>query len=119
MSELTVGFILGILVMSCVATIGAILIEYSNDAGLLLLGPAMWLFFIVSIICTLITNLVRAKKMYLFNFEELRKTNGYYGRLFGDFHMLRCYGSKKHHPILYHLIIIRKIKIIDKPKKMY
>lgn len=112
MSDLTMGFVFGIIVMSCLATIGFTLLELSNSFGLFLFGPIMWLCIIYCITYQAFTNIFCAKKILSYKFEELQKTGMYYGHLFGEFYLFRCYSNKNKHPILYHLIIIHRLKFI-------
>ena len=107
-------FLCGILVMSVLATIGFLIYDDGNkDSGLILLGPAMWVFSLGFFLLYAIVKLVKGRKYTLYTLEEIKKLNSYYKHLGGDYHMIRYYGNKNKHPILYHLIIIEKIKIID------
>lgn len=111
MSDLVIGIIIGVFLMSCLATVGALLLDSCNDLGFIFVGPGMWLFFAGYFIFYLIQNLFKAQTVSLYNFEELKKTNMFYKHLFGNFYLIRFYGNKQMHPILYHLLIIRKIKV--------
>lgn len=110
------GFILGIIVMSICAMLGIVFLDRDNNVlGTFLLGPAGWLFAIsVTLYEFIYVKLIKGTTMFQYKLDELKKTNVYYKPLFKNYHMFRFYGDKKKHPILYHLIVIEKLKIIGK-----
>lgn len=108
-----IGFILGIIVMSICAIFGIVFLDRDNNVlGTFLLGPAGWLFAICITLHEFIyVKLIKGTTITKYRFEELKKTNMYYKHLFGNYYMFRKYGNKKRHPVLYHLILIEKIKV--------
>ena len=105
------GIILGIIIMSICALLGIILLDKENALGWVLLGPAAWIFIFVVLLFEFYSNIIKGKTMTKYRFEELKKTNMYYKHLFGNYYMFRKYGNKKRYPVLYHLILIEKIKV--------
>ena len=100
-----------IIIMSICALAGIALLDKENALGWVLLGPAAWTFIFVVLLFEFYSNIIKGKVMSKYRFEELKKTNMYYKHLFGNYYMFRKYGNKKRHPVLYHLILIEKIKV--------
>lgn len=106
------GFIYGIITMSVFAVMSLVILDNDCNFGYVLLGPAMWVLLIINFIHEdIYKKLIKGRTLTKYNFEQLKRTDTYYKHLAGNYHMLRYYGSKYRHPILYHLIIIEKIKV--------
>lgn len=114
--ELIQGIIIGLCIMSLISTIGFLLYDNNKESGIILLGPMMWLLLFGIFLVESIIKLFKGRKCTLYKFEQLKKLGSYYKHLFGNYHMFRYYNDKNKHPILYHLIIIEKIKIIENKK---
>lgn len=105
------GIIIGIIIMSVCAMLGIVLLDADNLIGWLLLGPASWVLVIAVLLHEFYLKLISGRTLLKYNFEQLKRTNTYYKHLFGNYHMMRYQSNKNKHPILYHLIIIEKIKV--------
>ena len=105
------GFIIGIIVMSILATIGALMLDNSNDLGLMFIGPAMWITLLFIFITEIVIRFIKGRTMSKYRFEELKNTDLYYGHIIGNWHAFRYYSNKKKHPIMYHWIVIERVKI--------
>ena len=107
-----IGFICGIIAMSIFAVVGIVLLDNDHNFGYILLGPAVWVLLIINFIYEYIyKRIIKGRTLNKYNFEQLKKTNSYYKHLFGNYYLIRYYGNKDKHPILYHLIVIEKIKV--------
>lgn len=107
-----IGVIFGAIAMSIFGVIGIIILDKGNNFGYVLLGPCMWVILIMAFMYEdIYKRLFKGRILTKYNFEQLKRTNTYYKHLAGNYHLLRYYGNKDKHPVLYHLIIIEKIKV--------
>lgn len=77
---------------------------------------ALWILFapmifLVIFICPISIYKETKLKISREKFSELEKCNFIYKKIGKNVYLCRFYGSKKHHPILYHFIIPVYIKI--------
>lgn len=106
------GFIYGIITMSVFAVVSLVILNNDCNFGYVLLGPAMWVLLIINFIYEdIYKKLIKGRTLTKYNFEQLKKSGLYYKHLVGNYHLFRFYANKKRYPILYHLIIIEKIKV--------
>lgn len=108
-----IGTICGAIAMSVFCVVGLIILdEGRNNFGYVLLGPAMWVLLIMMFIHEdIYKRLFKGITLTKYTFEHLKRNNTYYKHLVGNYHLLRYYGNKDKHPILYHLILIEKVKV--------
>lgn len=107
-----IGTICGAIVMSIFCIVGLIILDKGHNFGHVLLGPAMWILLLMMFIYEdIYKRLFKGRILTKYNFEQLKRTNTYYNHLAGNYHLVRYYGNKDKHPVLYHLILIEKIKV--------
>ena len=84
---------------------------FTEDKPLWFLFAPMWIL----VIFILPISIYREKHYVLsrMKFEELKKCNFLYKKIWKNLYLCRYYGNKEKHPFLYHLMIPMYIKIKD------